>query len=112
MKIKKIIISIIISTVCITLFILSHKTYYKYNDWAILGNSIDKVREKYGEFDYGKIKNGKSGVVGYYIYTDNSPVMPDYLPRYYYIHYDINGTVDRVYVVRFVVNRILDKCNV
>lgn len=100
MKIKKtiILLIIIVFTVCITVFILSHKTYYKYNDWAVLGNSIDKVREKYGKFDFGKSEIGKPGVVGYYIYTDNSPIMPDHLPRYYYMDYNENGTVVKIYV--------------
>ncbi len=77
-------------------FVLSHSTYYKYNDWTILGSHISDVQKQYGDFDLNIVQTGHSGHVGYYIYTDNGPVMPDYLPHYYYIHYDENGIVDSV----------------
>ena len=38
---------------CAVLFAVSHGTYYKYNDWYILGNDINKVVERYGSFDKG-----------------------------------------------------------
>ena len=97
---KKIIIIMINVFLMINLLIFdySHKTYFKYNDWVILGSQIDNVREKYGEFDRGNIKYGESGKVAYYIYTDNSPIMPDHLPRYYFICYDKDGIVYEVYV--------------
>ena len=82
---------------CTVLFVLSHGSYYKYNDWLILGSDIDTVIEKYGEYDIGCIKQGNSGKIGYYIYTDNGPIMPDHLPHYYYIYYDENGIVYEVY---------------
>lgn len=70
---KKIIIVMINVFLMINLLIFdySHKTYFKYNDWAILGSKIDDVREKYGEFDRGNIKHGESGKVAYYIYQTN-----------------------------------------
>lgn len=80
-----------------TLFLCSHSTYYKYNDWIILNSNINMVRKKYGEFDYGHIEKNKSGTVGYYIYTDNSPIMPDHLKHYYYMEYDSWGMIYRVY---------------
>ncbi len=80
----------------IVVFLFSHKHYYKYNDWFIMGNDIDTVVQKYGDFDVGSIHQGRKGKVGYYIYTDNGPIMPDHLPHYYYIHYDENGIVYQV----------------
>lgn len=75
----------------------SHSTYYKYNDWIILQRNIHMVEEKYGEFDFGEIEDGKKGTVAYYIYTDNGPIMPDHLKHYYYIEYDEWGMVYNVY---------------
>lgn len=77
-------------------FILSHPTYYKYNDWEIIGSHISNVQNRYGKFDVGTVRTGHQGEVGYYIYTDDGPIMPDHLPHYYYIHYDENGVVDSV----------------
>ena len=63
-KWKSAIISVSINFVLIAITVLyavSHSTYYKYNDWAILQNSIYEVEEKYGDFDLGEIiKNQKS----------------------------------------------------
>ncbi len=79
-------------------FVLSHSTYYKYNDWSILNSNINSVINKYGVFDTGSIQEGKSGRIGYYIYTDNGPIMPDHMPHYYWIHFDESGTVYKVEV--------------
>ncbi len=57
---------------CTVLFVLSHGSYYKYNDWLILGSDIDTVIEKYGEYDIGCIKQGNSGKIGYYIYPTSA----------------------------------------
>ena len=81
----------------LTLFIASHPTYYKYNDWTILNSSIYEVQEKYGDFDIGKIQPMKAGKVAYYIYTDEGPIMPDHLKHYYYMEYDVWGVVYNVY---------------
>ena len=79
------------------LFIASHPTYYKYNDWAILDSNINMVQQKYGDFDLGEVTKNKAGTVAYYIYTDNGPIMPDHLKHYYYIEYDEWGVVSKVY---------------
>lgn len=83
--------------VVIVLYALSHSTYYRYNDWAILQSNIHMVEQKYGEFDLGEIKENEKGKVAYYIYTDNGPIMPDHLKHYYYIEYDEWGVVCDVY---------------
>ena len=99
-KIKKQIISLSVSAVLLlvaVLFIGSHSTYYLFNDCRILGNHIQEVPKQYGEPDLGRYTNGTSGRFGYYIYTDNGPIMPDHLDHYYYIEYDENGIVTDVY---------------
>ena len=97
---KKIIISFITSILLLVfsiLFTCSHSTYYKYNDWWILNSNITKVENRYGDFDLGNYVCGERGKVGYYIYTDNGPIMPDHLKHYYYIEYDEYGIVYNVY---------------
>ena len=99
---KKSIIFLGISVVLLSsavLFVLSHGHCYKYNDWYVMGNDINKVVERYGKFDKGSVEIDKSGKIGYYIYTDNGPVMASYLPYYYYIYYDENGVVYKVDVM-------------
>lgn len=78
-------------------FASSHSTFYRYNDWAILQSNIHMVEQKYGKFDLGEIKDNEKGRVAYYIYTDDGPIMPDYLKHYYHIEYDECGVVYNVY---------------
>ncbi|MGN0670853.1 MAG: hypothetical protein ACI4JZ_09925 [Oscillospiraceae bacterium] len=97
---KPIVIAAAVNVVLLSavlLFNASHATYYKYNDWAILNSNIHTVEQKYGEFDLGEIHDNHSGRAGYYIYTDNGPIMPDHLPHYYYMEYDEQGIVRKVY---------------
>lgn len=79
------------------LWICSHSTYYKYNDWWVIGRTIPEIEAKYGDFDMNKYIYGKSGRVAYYIYRDDGWIMPDHLPHYYYIEYDENGIATKVY---------------
>ena len=78
-------------------FIATHSTYIRYNDAFVLGSSITEVEKVYGAFDTGSYRQGNRGEVGYYIYTDNGSIMPDHLDHYYYICYDENGIVHKVY---------------
>ncbi len=87
----------IVFSVGLIVFIASHKTYYKYNDWKMLISNIFMIQEEYGAFDVGTPVKGQAGRVGYYIYTDNGPVMPDHLDHYYYMEYDEWGMVYDVY---------------
>lgn len=99
MKIRKkafkivIIIILLIVVVLVSLYFISHSTYYKYNDWWIIGNSYKDVEEKYGEFDreytYKK---------AYYIETDSSIIMPSHHPQYYWMVHDENGIITDVYI--------------
>ena len=100
-SLKKPVIFHLVSVVllgCAVLFAVSHGTYYKYNDWYILGNDINKVVERYGKFDKGSVEIDRSGSIRYYIYEDNGPIMPNYLDYYYCIDYDENGIVYKVEV--------------
>lgn len=92
-KRRNIFVISIISIVCLfaILFSISHLTYYKYNDWWIIGNNISKVREKYGDFDIET-----SGRVGYYIYTNHHGIFPDHLKYYYYMYFDKDGIIYKV----------------
>lgn len=97
---KAIIISMIINFILLVvtiLYVSSHSTYYKYNDWSILQSNIYEIEQKYGEFDLGEIKEKQKGRVAYYIYTDNGPIMPDHLEHYYYMEYDEWGVIYNVY---------------
>ena len=76
-----------------SLYIASHTAHYKYNDWWIVGRSIEEVETHYGEFD---IRVGNR--VGYYLYTGNRmPIMSDSAPRYYYMEFDENNIIREVY---------------
>lgn len=99
-SIKSTVISLVISIFLLAvliLFIASHSTYYKYNDWTILQSNIRVVQQKYGDFDLGTIRDNQAGKVAYYIYTDNGPIMPDHLKHYYYMEYDEWGMIYKVY---------------
>ncbi len=74
------------------LFNCSHSVSPRYNDRWIVGKTLTEVQARYGEFDvvYGQ-------TAGYYTYTDNGPVMPDHLPHYYYMDFDENGVVTKIY---------------
>lgn len=84
-------------TAAVLLFTNSHATYYRFNDWAISGSEAAAVIEKYGEPDIGGYTAGKSGKLGYYIYHDDGPIMPDNLDHYYYVEYNEQGRVTAVY---------------
>ena len=99
-SIKSTVISLVIGIFLLAvliLFIASHSTYYKYNDWTILQSNIRVVQQKYGDFDLGTIRDNQAGKVAYYIYTDNGTIMPDHLKHYYYMEYDEWGMIYKVY---------------
>ena len=95
---KVIIISIvgliIIAGLSLWWFFNTHATYYKYNDKWIIGRNINEVEEKYGKFD----EDHKSfNVKGYYAYK-SSFIMPSKAPTYYWMEYDKNGIVVKVFL--------------
>lgn len=84
--------------VLIYLFLASHSTWIEYNDWWILNNDIAKIQSRYGKFDveYSLCEGRRRA--GYLIFSNNGPVMPDYLDYFYFMEYDTEGIVYRVYV--------------
>ena len=99
-SVRSSVVSLVTSSVLfsmLTVFVASHSTYYKFNDWTIVGSNISMVQQKYGDFDLGAVTDNKAGKVAYYTYTDNGPIMPDHLKHYYYIEYDESGLINKVY---------------
>lgn len=78
------------------MYIAAHATYYRFNDRLILKSDIDTVVQRYGDYDRGEVIPGKRGRIGYYIYTDNGPIMPDHMDHYYWISFDETGRVTAV----------------
>lgn len=76
-------------------FMTSHSTYYKYNDWTVLQSNVNMLQQRYGAFDLGTISENQAGRVAYYIYTDNK----SNLKHYYCMEYDEWGVVYKVYVL-------------
>ena len=70
----------------------AHPTYWKYCDRWIIGRNISEVEKRYGKFDL--ILGTRAA---YYIYYDGSGIFPDHLDHYYYMCYDENGIVYKVY---------------
>ena len=105
-KKKKIRLPVILLSVSVVLgvgigvFKCSHANDIRFTDWYIVGNNIHTVCEKYGEADEwsDEIVSGKRGVIRYFLYEDNSPVMPDHLPYWYCIYYNEQGIVEKVCV--------------
>lgn len=93
-KLRTSILSLIASVLLLTgnsLFIHSHATYYKYNDWWVEQHSREEIRERYGDFDIEK-----PAFAAYFIYCDMDGFLPDHLQHYYYIWFDKNGMVNKV----------------
>ena len=63
-------------TAAVLLFTNSHETYYRFNDWAVSGSTVQDIVKRYGEPD---------------INTDEGPIMPDHLEHFYRIGIDENG---------------------
>ena len=81
----------LIVLICINL--LTHKTSLKYNDWLVVGHSYQEVKERYGDFD---IEYEHS--VAYQIDDGNQIIMPSHLPEYYWMVFDKDGIITKVYV--------------
>ena len=80
----------------VQLFCFSHSTYYKFNDWLILNSNVKTIIDKYGKYDLSYFKEDGSGMIGYYIYTDSGPIMPDYQKHYYFIYFNSEGKIYKV----------------
>ncbi len=89
-------IAAVISAAAVLLFTSSHKTYYRFCDWTVKGGNIPEVIGRYGEPDIGAYTEGCPGRIGYFIYKDDGPVMPDHLEHFYLIAFDGQGKVTDV----------------
>ena len=75
---KKKIMIILVSSVLIVVALFGvfkyyHPTHFSYNDRLIIGNTQEKIEEKYGEF-YGTRKNSDGEITcGIYMIRDNTP---------------------------------------
>ena len=78
-------------TAAVLLFTNSHATYYRFNDWAVSGSTVQDIVKRYGEPDINMYTPGRGGSLWYYIYTDEGSIMPDHLEHFYRIGIDENG---------------------
>lgn len=98
---KKIIISSICAVVVLALSIgiywYDHPTHYKFNDRFIVGNTEEKIIEKYGEFS--KERRNDDGEIQYatYMVRDNTPdLIMSYDNSLWYEIYFENGIAVQV----------------
>ena len=98
---KKILISAICAVVILALsigiFWYYHPTYYKYNDRFIIGNTDEKIIEKYGEFSVVYHNEENEITCGIYKIRDNTPelIMSYDDSLWYEIHFK-NGIAVKV----------------
>ena len=65
------IVLIVIASICI--FKYYHPTHFAYNDRFIIGNTQEKIIEKYGEFNGTRTNNDGNISYGVYMIRDNTP---------------------------------------
>ncbi len=66
-------IIVLIVAVFIGVFKYYHPTHFAYNDRFIIGNTKEKITEKYGEFDGTRTNNDGEITYGVYMISDNTP---------------------------------------
>lgn len=82
-----------IMIILLALYAIPRLHYYKYNDWAIYGSSVEEVRKKYGEFDFEEKESDGSGCVSYYIYDNSFGER-----QYYYMQFDEKGVIFHIFI--------------
>lgn len=76
MKKKIIIIAAIVIFIIVAfvgVFKYYHPTHFAYNDRFIIGNTQEKIEEKYGEFSGVRKNNDSEITCGIYMIRDNTP---------------------------------------
>lgn len=98
---KKKIIIILTSVVLIIVALISvfkyyHPTHFLYNDKFIIGNTQEKIEEKYGEFNRTRTNNDGKIIYGVYMIRDNTPelIMSYDDSLWYEIHFKNGAAVD------------------
>lgn len=69
---------------------------FDYDDQWILGNTLENVKERYGEFDTEWIVPYQR--VGYYLGMGRPSDMDGVFRFYYYMDHDSDGVITKVYV--------------
>ena len=101
---KKKIIIILVSVVLIVVaficvFKYYHPTHFLYNDIFIIGNTQEKIIEKYGEFDGTSTNNNGEITYGVYMIRDNTPeLIMSYDNSLWYEIYFEEGKAVKVYL--------------
>ena len=98
---KKIIIILVICILIVVAFICVfkyyHPTHFLYNDIFIIGNTQQKIIEKYGEFEEIHISNDGEITYGVYMIRDNTPeLIMSYDDSLWYEIYFENGIAVKV----------------
>ncbi len=98
---RKIIISsvcfVILLAIIISVFFYYHPTHYKYNDRFIIGNTADKIIERYGEFSQIRYSETGELTCGIYMIHDNTPeLIMSYDDSLWYEIYFIDGLAANV----------------
>ena len=88
---------VLICIVFVCVFKYYHPTHFAYNDRFIIGNTQEKIEEKYGEFNGTRTNNDGEIAYGVYMIDDN---MPEWIMSYddslwYEIYFD-NGVAVEV----------------
>ncbi|WP_407453781.1 hypothetical protein [Methanobrevibacter sp.] len=65
------IVLIFVAFICV--FKYYHPTHFAYNDRFIIGNTQEKIEEKYGEFNGTRINSDGEITYGVYMIRDNTP---------------------------------------
>ena len=93
------VVLIVVAFICV--FKYYHPTHFAYNDRFIIGNSQEKIIEKYGEF-YGTSTNDDGEITyGVYMIRENTPeLIMSYDNSLWYEIYFENGTAVKVNLLK------------
>lgn len=91
----------------IILFCQSHQTYYKFNDWLVLGHSAEQIERRYGEMALLHASQDDPMTGRYLVEKANHDDFGAALlqglsgknlqcDRFYYIYFDESGTAQKV----------------
>ena len=64
---------VLLIVVSLSIFAYYHPTHYAYNDRFIIGNTEEKIVERYGKFDHIRANQEGEITCGTYMIHDNTP---------------------------------------
>ncbi len=89
--------AVVVLAVLIGIFWYYHPTHYKFNDRFVLGNTEEKIVEKYGAFSKSHRNEAGETTYGTYMIRDNTPeLIMSYDDSLWYEIYFENGIAVRV----------------